>query len=99
MGHWIGKIHGRDMVLDVEVWYEPPEETHQGLRWHGAISCEGVVKGASGRRLRRDLASPEAPRTLPTDIGTLQIETVNGDRITFRGCGAPTGPLAEAIGE
>jgi hypothetical protein len=97
MGQWTGRIRAKGLPLDAEIWFQMPEETRQGLRWHGAISCQWGPRGAGCRRLRRDLASPETTHTLDTDVGTIQIETVSGDRITFRGCGAPIGSLAEAI--
>jgi hypothetical protein len=88
MGKWTGRIRAQGFWLDAEVWYEKPEETHQGFRWHGTISS---------RRLKGKFASPEAAHTLATDVGTIQIESIDGDRISFRGCGAPSGALAAAI--
>jgi len=97
MGRWSGRIRAEGLSLEAEIWYEMPEETHQGFRWHGSLSTSGALRGAAGRGLRLALSSPEASHTVKTDVGTIQIDSVEGDRIAFHGCGSPAGALAEAI--
>ena len=93
MGTWRGSMTDGQHRFDVEVHYETPGETHQGVRWHGVIT--GGVLAVAG--LRRRLKDAETSRSIDTDIGVIQIESTR-DRISFTGASGPRGSLAAAIG-